>query len=145
MNPPLRSRLGWPGSTSTPNADERGPMARVAFYLIALGATIGLVTLLVPGNARRDETASVAISLAAYALALVPLLGYSRLPLWAFDALAASATAAVTVGIYYGGDSGHVFALFYFSTSGWPSTPATSSTRSGPCCKSQFWASPTGR
>jgi PAS domain S-box-containing protein len=93
---------------------ERVAMARSAFYLLAVGATIGLASLALPGNAGRDTVASTTIALAVYGLAAAVLVGFTRLPLWWYQGVAAAGTIAVTAGIYYGGQSGSVFALFYF-------------------------------
>jgi PAS domain S-box-containing protein len=114
MRPSLLTRLGKPDRASAALDDERALMAPVAFYLLAFDATIGLVTLALPGNEHRDNAQSLSIALAVYALALVPLIGFTRLPIWAFDALGLAGTAAASAAVYYGGEGGGIFALYYF-------------------------------
>lgn len=113
MDPSLRVRLGL-ARDEAGRRDERAAMARIAVYLLACGGTLGLVSLLLPGDPGRNRTASLAIALSAYAVATVPLVGFTRLPLAAFHLLAGVGTAAVTAGVHFGGDSAVVYALFYF-------------------------------
>ena len=115
MRPPLRERLGWQGLAETGsrrNAD-RALLARAGFYLFTAGATIGLVSLLLPGGADRDEHAIFATALVALALGCVVLLAFDRLPVWGFQLLTALGTALVSSALYFGGDGSGFYRLLY--------------------------------
>lgn len=88
-------------------------LARTGFYLLAAGATATLVSLLFDAGAERDTTGVAASALAAYALSLVCLAGWDRLPLRAFHGIALGSVALVSTGLYFGGPGSSYYRLFY--------------------------------
>jgi len=89
-------------------------MARAGFWLFSSGATLALASLALPNNPRLDEPGMLATIAAAYATSLIPLVGFTRLPLWAFHALSVVGTALVSFGVHFGGARGDVYGLLYF-------------------------------
>jgi PAS domain S-box-containing protein len=101
------------GITGQPDGD-RAAMARAGFWLFSAGATLALASLALPNNPRLDEPGMLVTIAAAYAASLIPLVGFTRLPLWAFHALSVAGTALVSFGVHFGGVRGDVYGLLYF-------------------------------
>ena len=109
----LRERLRW-GAGENERVEGPPLMARVGVYLFFSGATVGLVSLALPGGSERSETGLLATVLVAYAFGVFELLVFDRLPLWAFHALTAAGTGLVSSALYFGGESSNFYGLFYF-------------------------------
>ncbi|HVS28772.1 MAG TPA: GGDEF domain-containing protein [Solirubrobacteraceae bacterium] len=116
LNPPLLERLGlgpgrqqlWAREVRT----DRALMARSMMYLFAAGATVSLVLVLVL-PAGIDQGRIFVTSACGYALAGALLIGYDRLPKWAFVVFLAVETALIEWTIYAGGASTSAFAMLY--------------------------------
>src|SRR5262245_470631 len=106
---PLTDRLGARGGARA--GSERAGMARAAFYLLAVGGRLALVSLALPTDEARNGTAIFATATIAMALSLVPLLGFDRLPVVAFELLASAGTLLVSSALWFGGTDG--YELFY--------------------------------
>jgi len=107
----------WPavGESGFPISEDRATMARTFAYLFALGATLTLITLALPGSAGRDPTAIVVLSLVAYVTAVGFLLGFDRLPLWVLKVSPVLGTLVVTAVLYYSGPAAiGAYAMFFF-------------------------------
>jgi two-component system, cell cycle sensor histidine kinase and response regulator CckA len=91
---------------------ERAGMARAGFYLLAVGGVLALVSLALPTDEARNGTAIFATATIALALSLVPLVGFDRLPVVAFELLASAGTLLVSSALWFGGTDG--YELFYF-------------------------------
>ena len=78
-------------------------MARTFTYLFGTGATLVLISLLLPHSPDRDTTGLVIAMVAAYAVALGFLIAFDRLPLWVFEASPLVGTAVVSLAVYFGG------------------------------------------
>jgi PAS domain S-box-containing protein len=87
-------------------------MARAGFYLLAVGGVLALVSLTLPTDQARNVTAIFATATIALALSLVPLVGFDRLPVVAFELLASAGTLLVSSALWFGGSDG--YELFYF-------------------------------
>ena len=87
-------------------------MARAGFYLLAVGGVLALVSLALPTDEARNVTAIFATATIALALSLVPLVGFDRLPVVAFELLASAGTLLVSSALWFGGTDG--YELFYF-------------------------------
>lgn len=88
-------------------------LARTAFYLLVAGATATLVSLVFDAGPDRDSVGVAASACAAYLLALVCIVGWDRLHLRAFHAIALGAVALVSTGLYFGGPASSYYRLFY--------------------------------
>ncbi len=111
----LRKRLAWRTGLVTANPkDQSAAMARSSVLLFVAGASLGLFSLVLPGDAGRNGPAILATSIFAYAVAGVPLVGFDRLPRWAFHLLTALGTVLISFGLYFGGQNAHVYGLLYF-------------------------------
>jgi PAS domain S-box-containing protein len=87
-------------------------MARAGFYLLAVGGILALVSLALPTDEARNGTAICITATIALALSLVPLVGFDRLPVVAFELLASAGTLLVSSALWFGGTDG--YELFYF-------------------------------
>jgi diguanylate cyclase (GGDEF)-like protein len=92
---------------------ERGVMARSLMYVFAAGGAITLGSLLFASSATEDSRIAVT-GVAAFALALVLLVGYDRLPVWAFQLFLGLGTVLIEWAIYASGESTSPYAMFYF-------------------------------
>src|SRR3712207_4606678 len=106
MHPPLRERLGvaepaWPAAEGRA---ARGVMARSLMYLFAAGGALTLCSLLFQ-TAATEETRIATTGIAAFALAAVLLVGYDRLPIWAFQLCLALGTVLIEWAIYASGEN----------------------------------------
>jgi diguanylate cyclase (GGDEF)-like protein len=101
-SPPLRQRIGFADRTAEQRAD-RGVMARALMYMFALGALMALVAAAtaVPGDRVHLGVAGLVCCASAAAL----LIGYDRLPYWAFTALAGVACGLVLWTVYEDGSA----------------------------------------
>jgi diguanylate cyclase (GGDEF)-like protein/putative nucleotidyltransferase with HDIG domain len=115
MNPPLRERVGLapPAYPTAEGRAERGVMARSLMYVFAAGGAITLISLLFSVDGT-EETRVAITGVAAFALALLLLLGYDRLPLWSFQASLAVGTALIEWAIIASGETTSPYAMFYF-------------------------------
>jgi two-component system, cell cycle sensor histidine kinase and response regulator CckA len=109
-SPSLAERLGGRGDGRT--GSERAGMARAGFYLLAVGGMLALVSLALPTDEARNGTAIFVTATIALALSLVPLVGFDRLPVVAFELLASAGTLLVSSALWFGGTDG--YELFYF-------------------------------
>jgi diguanylate cyclase (GGDEF)-like protein len=113
-----------PTSAAAPAAgDESRVMARVLGLLFVAGATIGLLSIVLP-HARGTNIGALELNIGlAYAGALVALLILPRTPRWLFHVALLAGTVLITRAIYYSGEGGVSFyavwylwvALFAFS------------------------------
>jgi len=106
----LAERLG--GLRDGRSGSERAGMARAGFYLLAVGGLLALVSLALPTDEARNGPAIFVTATVALALALVPLVGFDRLPVVAFELLASAGTLLVSSALWFGGADG--YELFYF-------------------------------
>lgn len=111
---PLARRLGLHRREPSAHGDStRAVLARTAFYLLSAGATATLLSLLFDAGPERDSVGVAASAGAAYLLALVCIVGWDRLQLRAFHAIAVGAVALVSAGLYFGGPASSYYRLFY--------------------------------
>jgi len=90
-------------------------MARTYAYLFGLGATLAILTLVLPGSADRDTLGITLAATCAYLTAAGFLLGFDRLPLWVFKLSPLLGAALVTVLIAFAGVAAiGAYAMFYF-------------------------------
>jgi diguanylate cyclase (GGDEF)-like protein len=90
-------------------------MARSFPYLFGAGATLVLISMLLPHSPDRDTVGLLVTALAAYLVALGFLIVFDRLPMWAFEATPMAGTVLVSLAIYFGGSqAATAYAMFYF-------------------------------
>src|SRR5215218_4964577 len=90
-------------------------MARTFTYLFAAGATLVIVSLVLPHSPDRETTGLVIVTLGAYLVALGFLIAFDRLPLWAFEASPLVGTVLVSLAVYFGGpQAATAYAMYYF-------------------------------
>jgi diguanylate cyclase (GGDEF)-like protein len=105
MDPPLRERLGWKTSieASTTVPRSRAAMARAAFWFASVGALVAFAAALLPHSPGMDELEVVVAGLGAATIAVIAVIGFDRLPLWAFQVAALAGSAIATVAIHASG------------------------------------------
>jgi diguanylate cyclase (GGDEF)-like protein len=108
-------RLTWRGPDASAVREDRVTMARTFTYLFGTGATLVLISLLLPHSPDRDTTGLVIATVAAYLAALGFLIAFDRLPLWAFEASPLVGTVIVSLAVYFGGsEAATAYAMYYF-------------------------------
>ena len=111
----VSDRLAWRGLEASRLRAERATMARTFTYLFGMGATLVLVSLLLPHSPDRDTMGLVIATTAAYAVALGFLIAFDRLPVWAFEASPLVGTLLVSLAVYFGGpQAATAYAMYYF-------------------------------
>jgi diguanylate cyclase (GGDEF)-like protein/putative nucleotidyltransferase with HDIG domain len=93
---------------------DRVVMARSLAYLLAAGATISLVALLIPHENSTDSGRVLVQAGCGYALALLVAVAGRQLPRWSFQVFLAAATLLIEWNIYASGDSTSPYAALYF-------------------------------
>lgn len=81
-------------------------MALTAFWFALAGTAVGLLALAPPHGSDMDVAGVAVATAGAAVLALVALVGFDRLPQWAFHAGTVAATAIATLAIHSWGDQG---------------------------------------
>jgi diguanylate cyclase (GGDEF)-like protein len=125
MDPPLRERLGWKTSieASTTVPHSKAAMARAAFWFASVGALVAFLAVLLPHGSGMDETQVLLAGLSSTALAAIAVIGFERLPLWAFQVAAIVGSGIATLAIH-GSDSAYgplpyvwvtVYAFYFFT------------------------------
>jgi diguanylate cyclase (GGDEF)-like protein/putative nucleotidyltransferase with HDIG domain len=117
LDPPLMARLRFVSESSSSGriVEDRALMASTFAWLFGIGATLALITLLLPGPPDRDEMMFGAVALVAYATAALFLLAYDRLPPWFFRFSPMFGNLLVAAAIVFGGTGASAaYALFYF-------------------------------
>jgi diguanylate cyclase (GGDEF)-like protein len=111
----VSGRLAWRGLEASRVRDDRVTMARTFTYLFGMGATLVLVSFLLPHSPDRDTTGLVAVTVAAYAVALGFLVAFDRLPLWVYEAAPLLGTLIVSLAVDFGGSqAATAYAMYYF-------------------------------
>src|SRR5215212_2671948 len=108
------SRLRW----KTPQgiaADVEDPavMARSGAYLFGSGATLALIWLFLPVSGQVNTGAMLAMVAGSYAMVVLLIAGYDRVPVWGFKAFLFGFTLLVSGMIYYSGKSASPYSFFY--------------------------------
>ena len=88
-------------------------MARVLVLLLLAGATLGLVSMLLPQPEGQDTVGVYTTIAAAYALAAVVHFGYRRAPRVTPTLALAAGTVLITFGTYFTGQPTSPYPLFY--------------------------------
>jgi diguanylate cyclase (GGDEF)-like protein len=108
-------RLAWRGLAPNGVRGDRVTMARTFTYLFGTGATLVLISLLLPHSPDRDTTGLLIATLGAYLVALGFLIAFDRLPMWAFEASPLAGTVLVSLAVYFGGSqAATAYAMYYF-------------------------------
>src|SRR3954451_9848211 len=105
----------WGGLEASRVREDRATMARTFTYLFGTGATLVLISLLLPHSPDRDTTGLVVAAIAAYAVALGFLIVFDRLPLWVYETAPLAGTLLVTLVVDFGGyQAVTAYAMYYF-------------------------------
>jgi diguanylate cyclase (GGDEF)-like protein len=92
---------------------EPGVMARSLGGLYLAGATIGLISLLLP-RAPHTNVGALAVNIGlAYLGGLIVLLVFRRLPAWTFHIALLVGTALITRAVYYSGQGVSYYGIWY--------------------------------
>src|SRR4051794_33087611 len=111
----VRERLAWRGLEARRVRADRATMARTFTYLFGAGATLVLISLLLPHSPDRDTTGLLITTVAAYLVALGFLIAFDRLPLRMFEVSPLIGTVIVSLAVYFGGSqAATAYAMFYF-------------------------------
>ena len=90
-------------------------MAQAFAYLYGIGATLSLLSLLLPHDPDRWVPGLVAPALIAYGVAALMVVGFERIPLWLFRLLPGLGAILITSLVYSGGaDAAAAYATIYF-------------------------------
>jgi PAS domain S-box-containing protein len=90
-------------------------MAQAFAYLYGIGATLVLLTLLLPHDPDRFALGIVAPAVIAYGVAALMVIGFERIPLWLFQLLPGLGSILITSVVYSGGaDAAAAYATLYF-------------------------------
>ncbi len=102
MDPPLRRRLSWRATERNGRATPltRAAMARTGAYFAAVATAFGLLAIVTPHGSDLDEGLMAAVSGAAALLAAALIVGYDRIPMLGFHAVAAGGTALASLAVY---------------------------------------------
>jgi diguanylate cyclase (GGDEF)-like protein/putative nucleotidyltransferase with HDIG domain len=117
LDPPLKARLQFVGesSSSTRIVENRALMASTFAWLFGIGATLALITLLLPGAPDRNAPAFAGVALLAYLTAALFVLAYDRLAPWLFRVSPMLGNLLVAAAVVFGGTGASAaYALFYF-------------------------------
>lgn len=88
-------------------------MARSLGWLYIAGATIGVISLLLP-RAPHTNVGALAVNIAlAYGAGLTVLVVLRRMPAWTFHLLLLAGTALITRAVYYSGQGVSYYAIWY--------------------------------
>jgi diguanylate cyclase (GGDEF)-like protein len=114
----LRERLVWPtlSRPAVPISKDRATIARTYAYLFGLGGTLALITLALPGSPDREPLWGLVVpAIVAYAAAIVFVVSFDRLSMWAFQASPIVGATLVTAVLYLNGASAiGAYAMLYF-------------------------------
>ena len=117
FEPPLKTRLVYTsGLSSTARiVEDRALMARTFSYLFGAGATMLLISMLLPGAADRSLVGISAVTVTAYLGSGLFLLAYDRLPRTVFLAAPMVGNLLIGLVIVFGGSVAiSSYAMFYF-------------------------------
>ena len=117
LPPWLARRLGVPdpGRRAPEDpAEDRALIARALAFLFLSGATISLLWLQLPHEASADETGIVAMTVGGYAVGILLIVGFDRLPLLVLKASVTAATIVITGALLANHENGSVYVFFYF-------------------------------
>jgi diguanylate cyclase (GGDEF)-like protein len=90
-------------------------MARTFAYLFAAGATVLLVTLPLPHAADRELAGLLTVGAIAYLASGAFVVGFDRLPAWAYRGAPIVAAGLVAAALYFGGSTAAgAYAMFLF-------------------------------
>ncbi len=96
-----------------PGASDSKLMARSLGWLFVAGATIGLISILLP-RAPHTNVGALAVNIAmAYVGGIVVLNVFRRLPAWTFHLAILAGTALITRAVYYSGDGVSYYGIWY--------------------------------
>jgi diguanylate cyclase (GGDEF)-like protein len=113
MNASVKERLGLArrGQLAEGRTDV-AVMGRALAYLLTAAGTLVLFSLAVPGEV--DVGRILATGISAYALALVALFGYDRMPPWSFQVFLALTTMLIEWAVWASGSISSPYVTFYF-------------------------------
>ncbi len=102
MDPSLRRRPSWRATERNGRATPltRAAMARTGAYFAAVATAFGLLAIVTPHGSDLDEGLMAAVSGAAALLAAALIVGYDRIPMLGFHAVAAGGTALASLAVY---------------------------------------------
>ena len=90
-------------------------MVRTYAYLFFAGATLTLLTLLLPGSGERDTLGIVAVALVAYATSVAFLIAFDRIPMWVLQVSPVLGALLVTGLLNLAGPLAiGAYSMFYF-------------------------------
>jgi two-component system cell cycle response regulator len=111
----VAGRLTWRGLEAGGVREDRATMARTFTYLFGAGATLVLISMLLPHSPDRDTTGLLVVMVTAYLAAIGFLSAFDRMPLWVYEASPLVGTAAVSLAVYFGGSqAATAYAMYYF-------------------------------
>ncbi len=95
-------------------ADDRALIARALAFLFFAGATLSVIWLKLPHSPRASETGVTLMTVGAYSVGLVLIVGFDRLPMFALKAAITAATIVITGAVLATHENGSPYVAFYF-------------------------------
>src|SRR4051794_12997607 len=102
-----------PPMSAVGSAQDRHAMALGAAYLFGAGATLVVITLVLPHKSNTDDVGVLAMALLAYVVVAALLVVGRRIPVWAYELIIAVGGVLVGGCVYFGGESSGAYALMY--------------------------------
>ncbi len=115
MTPPLRDRISWREFRRAAAAPSPDPstLARAHAYFFAAGATLALLSILLPHEPAMSESGILACAAVAYGVAGAMIAGFDRIPDWAFRAAQVLGIVLITATVFFSGSSTSAYATGY--------------------------------
>ena len=113
----LAARLGIGRAVDfTPEdpADDRALISRALAFLFFAGATLSVIWLKLPHSAETSETGVIVMTVGAYLVGIVLIVGFDRLPMFALKASITAATVVITGAVLANHENGSTYVFFYF-------------------------------
>ncbi len=95
-------------------SQDRALIARSLAYLFLVGASLSVVWLLLGHDPHSHDGGVLAMTVGAYAVGVVLIVGLDRLPMAALNAAVTAATLVITGAILANHENGSTYVLFYF-------------------------------
>ena len=113
----LAARLGIGRAVDpTPEdpADDRALISRALAFLFFAGATLSVIWLKLPHSTETSDAGVIVMTVGAYVVGAVLIVGFDRLPMFVLKASITAATIVITGAILANHENGSTYVYFYF-------------------------------
>jgi diguanylate cyclase (GGDEF)-like protein len=115
MDPPLRQRASWREfrRAAVAVSPDRSTLARGHAYFFAAGATLALLSILLPHEPSMSEMGILACIAVAYGVSAAMILGFEAIPDSVFRGVQVLGIVLITLCVYFSGSSTSAYATGY--------------------------------